>query len=292
DHALSLAHLPLRVRLLSQEHQHTHGSTGRLLWDSSQVLAALLLAHPALTRHASVLELGAGGAALCSLVATHSAPRVIVATDGDESALSLLPGNLELNAGSFETGRIKVCRLQWGNEGDEAVVRQLLPSHDVIGADQGRVWEEGGSSTTGTDRSDARTAPVGGSSMKGGSTEAAYTAAQQGRGFDMILGADVVYVHAAVPLLFQSAARLLACWDGSGRVPVLLLCHITRQVLEPDVLAAAAAAGLEVAEAEVAELVGGSVERAVQAAVGTAFPGESRDASLFRLLCFRASRLP
>ncbi|CAI5995610.1 unnamed protein product [Closterium sp. NIES-65] len=291
DHALSLAHLPLRVRLLSREHQHTHGSTGRLLWESSQVLAALLLAHPALTHHASVLELGAGGAALCSLAATHSTPRVIVATDGDENALSLLSGNLELNAGSFETGRIKVCRLRWGDEGDEAAVRQLLPCHDVIGADEGHVQEEGGATTASTQGSHARTAPVGGSSMKGDDTEAAYTAAQQGRGFDVILGADVVYVRAAVPLLFQSAARLLARWDGSGRVPVLLLCHITRQVLEPDVLAAAAAAGLEVAEGEVAERIGGSVERAMQAAVGTAFPGESRDASLFRLLCFRASRL-
>ncbi|CAI5535816.1 unnamed protein product [Closterium sp. Naga37s-1] len=288
DHALSLAHLPLRVRLLSREHQHTHGSTGRLLWESSQVLAGLLLAHPALTRNASVLELGAGGAALCSLAATHSAPRVIVATDGDESALSLLPGNLELNAGSFETGRIKVCRLRWGDEGDEAAVRQLLPSHDVIGVDQGHVQEEGRGSTASTEGSDARTAPVGGSSMKGDDTEAAYTTAQQGRGFDVILGADVVYVRAAVPLLFQSAARLLARRDKSRRVPVLLLCHITRQVLEPDVLAAAAAAGLEVAEGEVAERVGGSVERAMQAAVGTAFPGEGRDASLFRLLCFRA----
>ncbi|CAI5485483.1 unnamed protein product [Closterium sp. Naga37s-1] len=293
DHVLSLAHLPLRVRLLSREHQHTQGSTGRLLWESSQVLAALLLAHPALTRHSSVLELGAGGAALCSLAATHSAPRVIVATDGDENALSLLPGNLELNAGSFETGRIKECRLRWGDEGDEAAVRQLLPSHDVIGADQGQVQEEGGGSTASTEGSDARTAPVGGSSMKGDDTEAAYTATQQGRGFDVILGADVVYVRAAVPLLFQSAARLLARRDGSGgRVPVLLLCHITRQVLEPDVLAAAAAAGLEVAEGEVAERVGGSVERAMQAAVGTAFPGEGRDASLFRLLCFRATSLP
>ncbi|CAI5473004.1 unnamed protein product [Closterium sp. Yama58-4] len=292
DHALSLAHLPLRVRLLSREHQHTHGSTGRLLWESSQVLAALLLAHPALTRHSSVLELGAGGAALCSLAATHSAPRVIVATDGDESALSLLPENLELNAGSFDTGSIKVCRLRWGNEGDEAAVRQLLPSGDVVGAEQGRVPEEGGCSTTNTQGSTAHTPPVDGCGMTGDSTEAACTGVQQGRGFDVILGADVVYVRAAVPLLFQSAARLLARWDGSGRVPVLLLCHITRQVSEPDVLAAAAAAGLELAEGEVAERVGGSVERAMQAAVGTAFPGESRDASLFRLLCFRALRSP
>lgn len=70
-------------------------------------------------------------------------------------------------------------------------------------------------------------------------------------GYDVIIGADVVYVKEAVPLLFQSAAALLARTkapppaDVMLTPPVLLLCHVIRRVAESEILEAARRAGFE-----------------------------------------------
>jgi methyltransferase-like protein 6 len=58
-------------------------------------------------------------------------------------------------------------------------------------------------------------------------------------GFDLIVGTDVTYVAAAVPLLFQTARSLIANQTTS----MLMLCHYARKVAETDILATAAAHG-------------------------------------------------
>ena len=55
----------------------------------------------------------------------------------------------------------------------------------------------------------------------------------------MVVGADVVYVEEAVPLLVSTAAALLAK-DGAAR---LVLAHTSRRVSEDKVVGHAAAAG-------------------------------------------------
>lgn len=58
-------------------------------------------------------------------------------------------------------------------------------------------------------------------------------------GFELILGTDVTYVAAAVPLLFETASSLIAKESTS----MLMLCHFARKVAEGDILATAAAHG-------------------------------------------------
>ncbi|XP_024395799.1 uncharacterized protein [Physcomitrium patens] len=61
----------------------------------------------------------------------------------------------------------------------------------------------------------------------------------QRAGFDLIVGTDVTYVAAAVPLLFQTASSLIAKQSSS----LFVLCHFSRKVQEADILAAASACG-------------------------------------------------
>ena len=60
-------------------------------------------------------------------------------------------------------------------------------------------------------------------------------------GADVVIGADVVYVEEAVPLLFASAATVLL--DSADAR--LVLCHTSRRVSEDRIVSAAAAAGFE-----------------------------------------------
>ena len=82
-------------------------------------------------------------------------------------------------------------------------------------------------------------------------------------GFDVVIGTDIVHLPAFMPLLFQTISQLLA---HSAQVPLplsrllacrhsmrsecavqalLVLCHITRRVSEDQIVAAAAAEGLQ-----------------------------------------------
>lgn len=67
------------------------------------------------------------------------------------------------------------------------------------------------------------------------------TQARHPQGADVIVGADVVYVEEAVPLLFSTAAALLSK-DGAAR---LVLAHTSRRVGEDRVVGHAAAAGFK-----------------------------------------------
>lgn len=57
-----------------------------------------------------------------------------------------------------------------------------------------------------------------------------------GRGFEMIIGTDVTYVAEAIPLLFASAKALIAEATPGKPEPLLLLCHIERQVDEVSII--------------------------------------------------------
>ena len=58
-------------------------------------------------------------------------------------------------------------------------------------------------------------------------------------GADVVVGADVVYVEEAVPLLFASAAAILA----DSRDGQLVLCHTSRHVGEDRIVSMASSAG-------------------------------------------------
>ena len=60
-------------------------------------------------------------------------------------------------------------------------------------------------------------------------------------GADVVVGADIVYVQEAVPLLLATAAMLLS--DSADAR--LVLCHTSRRVSEDKILSAALAAGFE-----------------------------------------------
>lgn len=60
------------------------------------------------------------------------------------------------------------------------------------------------------------------------------------RSFEVIVGTDVTYVAAAVPLLFETASALIAKESSTS---MLMLCHYARKVSETDILATAAAHG-------------------------------------------------
>ncbi|GAQ80542.1 hypothetical protein KFL_000560310 [Klebsormidium nitens] len=104
-------------------------------------------------------------------------------------------------------------------------------------------------------------------------------------GYDVIIGADVVYVKEAVPLLFQTAAALLAR-DPSQETapdadvmltpPLLLLCHVIRRVAEGDILEAARQAGFE-------------HHRFVESPEGRGAPGAIRLLALRRTPCVTQS---
>ena len=63
--------------------------------------------------------------------------------------------------------------------------------------------------------------------------------ARHPQGAAIVVGADVVYVEEAVPLLFSTAAALLA-EDGAAR---LVLAHTSRRVSEDRVVGHAVSAG-------------------------------------------------
>ncbi|CAK9877686.1 unnamed protein product [Sphagnum jensenii] len=125
------------VKCLGKEHQHTVKATGLLLWDAAPALATILEANPALVKGKSVVELGCGALALCSLLASGHAS-LMVATDGDSDVVDLLGENLELNASTFPVRKVVCSRLEWGCKDAMESVRALSTGNDfdvVLGTD-------------------------------------------------------------------------------------------------------------------------------------------------------------
>ncbi|BFI39583.1 tRNA N(3)-methylcytidine methyltransferase METTL6 [Marchantia polymorpha subsp. ruderalis] len=91
---------------------------------------------------------------------------------------------------------------------------------------------------------------------------AALKASNGNRGFDLIIGSDVTYVEAAVPLLFETARSLLRETSPGAQEPQFLLCHRIRGVSESEILSAAAAHGFRVEGLWTSDgYVAGEVER-------------------------------
>ena len=76
-------------------------------------LASSIKADPACAGK-RVVELGAGGGALCAMAAATTC-RHYTATDGSPAAVSLLRANLRANAAQFIRERVACCRLLWGD---------------------------------------------------------------------------------------------------------------------------------------------------------------------------------
>ncbi|VVB09053.1 unnamed protein product [Arabis nemorensis] len=103
------------IKLLSKEYQHTCKSTGLMLWESARLMAAVLDRNPNIVSGKRVLELGCGCTGICSMVAARSA-NLVVATDGDTKAVTLLMENIAMNLESSLLGKLKTGVLEWGNK--------------------------------------------------------------------------------------------------------------------------------------------------------------------------------
>ncbi|KAJ0260233.1 S-adenosyl-L-methionine-dependent methyltransferases superfamily protein [Hirschfeldia incana] len=104
-----------RIKLLSKEYQHTCKSTGLMLWESARFMASVLDRNPNIVSGKQVLELGCGCTGICSMIAARSAS-LVVATDADTKALTLLTENIATNLESSLLGKLKTGVLEWGNK--------------------------------------------------------------------------------------------------------------------------------------------------------------------------------
>lgn len=78
-------------------------------------MASVLDRNPNIVSGKQVLELGCGCTGICSMVAARSA-NLVVATDADKKALTLLTENITMNLESSLLGKLKTGVLEWGNK--------------------------------------------------------------------------------------------------------------------------------------------------------------------------------
>ncbi|KNA15218.1 hypothetical protein SOVF_100160 [Spinacia oleracea] len=112
---VSFGELNFKIKVLSKENQHTCKSTGLMLWESARLMASILAENPSITAGKRVLELGCGCSGVCSMIAAQSA-HLVVATDGDDSALDLLTQNVSENLTPKNLSKLLVRTLYWGNQ--------------------------------------------------------------------------------------------------------------------------------------------------------------------------------
>lgn len=121
-----------KIKVLSKEFQHTCKSTGLMLWESARLMASVLAENPAIYAGKRVLELGCGCGGICSMVAVGSA-NLVVATDGDPSALDLLSQNVTSNLEQRFLAKLITERLEWGNRIHVETIREISTGgFDVI----------------------------------------------------------------------------------------------------------------------------------------------------------------
>ncbi|KAL0545499.1 hypothetical protein IC582_015384 [Cucumis melo] len=121
-----------KIKVLSREFQHTCKSTGLMLWESARLMASVLAENPTICAGKRVLELGCGCGGICSMVAVGSA-NLVVATDGDPSALNLLSQNVNSNLDPHFLTKLNTERLEWGNSTHIETIREISEEgFDVI----------------------------------------------------------------------------------------------------------------------------------------------------------------
>lgn len=121
-----------KIKVLSREFQHTCKSTGLMLWESARLMASVLAENPSICAGKRVLELGCGCGGICSMAAVGSA-NLVVATDGDPSALNLLSQNVASNLEPHFLTKLFTERLEWGNSIHVETIRKISTGgFDVI----------------------------------------------------------------------------------------------------------------------------------------------------------------
>ncbi|WOL09934.1 hypothetical protein Cni_G18688 [Canna indica] len=127
-----------RIKALAKEYQHTCKSTGLMLWESARLMCNLLAENPSIVAGKRMLELGCGSGGICSMIAAHYA-ELVVSTDGDAEALTLLRENIFSNLGTNLLDKIIMKRLIWGNMEDVQAIKDLCSHHGgfdiIIGTD-------------------------------------------------------------------------------------------------------------------------------------------------------------
>lgn len=113
-----------RIKALTKEYQHTCKSTGLMLWESARLMCNIIAENPPIIVGKRVLELGCGSAGICSMIAAQHA-EVVVSTDGDTEALSLLRENISTNLPKNLLDKIVINRLIWGNMEDVQAIKDL-----------------------------------------------------------------------------------------------------------------------------------------------------------------------
>ncbi|XP_064934651.1 uncharacterized protein LOC135587321 isoform X1 [Musa acuminata AAA Group] len=113
-----------KIKALAKEYQHTCKSTGLMIWESAHLMSNLLAENPSIVAGKKMLELGCGSAGICSMIAAQLA-EVVVSTDGDTEALSLLRENIISNLETSLLNKIVVKRLLWGNTEDIKAIKDL-----------------------------------------------------------------------------------------------------------------------------------------------------------------------
>ncbi|KAG6534360.1 uncharacterized protein LOC121985839 isoform X2 [Zingiber officinale] len=113
-----------RIKALTKEYQHTCKSTGLMLWESARLMCNIIAENPSIIVGKRMLELGCGSAGICSMIAAQHA-EVVVSTDGDTEALSLLRENISTNLPKNLLNKIVINRLIWGNMEDVQAIKDF-----------------------------------------------------------------------------------------------------------------------------------------------------------------------
>ncbi|KAG6538690.1 uncharacterized protein LOC122038506 isoform X4 [Zingiber officinale] len=113
-----------RIKALTKEYQHTCKSTGLMLWESARLMCNIIAENPSIIVGKRMLELGCGSAGICSMIAAQHA-EVVVSTDGDTEALSLLRENISTNLPKNLLDKIVINRLIWGNMEDVQAIKDF-----------------------------------------------------------------------------------------------------------------------------------------------------------------------